>query len=370
LKLTSPAQLHEMKSKTMETAIQELKLDGAAQAELDLWLHASRPSSTARVTGANQDATSILANEVRRQADHVQFPWLAAEEAARRSIEAMQKEFLADKDKAFDALRSLFVAKARISSLGQVENLVGQYLLYAPDRDYAAYLLMSLLLKTPAVNRVSMHNWMIASDMPRSDVEAYGAAIQALTSPLYPATAPLSSQNQQLLEKALSPASPSGGGVTWDVGTPVVGSGVLPVMQYPEGPGVDMAQVEQVVNHLQQQISAHQQQLSALKKQKSQAQRQASATPRGQPPAQPHLLPAPQPQRRNQQQQQQPYQQVPQYQQQQQPPTYSRRNPRGAGEPDTFWDSLFPGATAPPTPPPPPPPAPNLLGKPNPPARF
>ena len=300
--------LHEVVSPdTLRECLKELKLTAADRAELDVWIHSTAPSAASRLTQptsrigtSSSDPAVIIANAFSRSTDHQQFPWMAAEEAARRNIEALQQEYLADKKKALEALRSLFASKARIGTLGHVENLVGQYVLYCPDLEYATFLLMAILLKMPKNARISTHNWLVAGDMPRSDVETFGAAIAALTAPLYPPAAPLASLNQQLLESVPSSkvSQVAGGSAVPDILDLVIGptfqapphsvsgAGVLPVQQYGESYGVDMSPVEAAVNNLQAQISELQKQKTALQRQarpqqyQPQHSHQATAQPR------------------------------------------------------------------------------------------
>ena len=122
------------------------------------------------------------------------------------------------------------MSNAKIGSLGHIENLVGQYILYAPDKAYASFLLMSLLLRAPNAKRVQIHNWLIAKDMTRSHVESFGGAIARLKTPLYPNKASLGSLNQQTLEAELQKlhgnGKPAGGSA---LNLDVTGAGKLPV---------------------------------------------------------------------------------------------------------------------------------------------
>jgi hypothetical protein len=311
LRLAKPSMLHEVvTTDTLRECLKEMKLTAADRAELDVWMHSTAPSAasramppTSRFGTSSSDPAAIIANAFSRSTDHQQFPWMAAEEAARRNIAALHQEYANDKTKALEALRTLFASKARIGTLGHVENLVGQYVLYAPDLEYATFLLMAILLKMPKDARISTHNWLVAGDMPRSDVETFGAAIAVLTAPLYPPAAPLASLNQQLLESVplrrdavMSQASHvAGGSAAPDIldlinapahqapPSSVSGAGVLPVQQYGEGYGVDMSPVEAAVNNLQTQISALQKQKTALQRQarsQHQYQPQVAAQPR------------------------------------------------------------------------------------------
>ena len=328
-----PKQLLAVSGVTLGIAVGEMQLDAADRAAIDIWRSGLTGHEGAAHPSATPDATSILANEVRRQTDSKMFPWASQEEAVKRLINTYADEYSRDETAAWEGLRSAFVSKAKIGSLGHVENLVGQYILYAPDKPYASYLLMSLLLRAPAAKRVNIHNWLVAQDMTRSQVESFGEAIGSLRCPLFPVTASLGSLNQQTLEAQLQKGSDvpvAGSALTMEP----AGAGTLPVSLLPDGSyGVDVTVVEQACHDLQQQINVLHQQKRALR---------SRLTPQQQQP-QPRLYPQHQQQYHQQQQQQQ--------QQKQQQQQRQNRRIRGGNHTDPTQidlDDLF--ATPTPTP--------------------
>ena len=328
-----PDQLILLSSGTLEKGTVELAMGAPARAEIDIWLGLLRSESSTKpaVTNSSADATTILASEVHRQNENKIFAWSASEENVRRIVATYGEEYSKNREAAWSSLREAFTAKAKIGSLGHTENLVGQYLLYAPDREYGSYLLMSILLKAPSARRISVHNWLLAQDMNRSDVEAFGDAIQALTVPLFPLSAPLASHNAAILEKQLSLLH-----------APPVGSGTLPVALLPDGTyGVDVGCVEDACHNLQQQINFLLQQKRELRSRLPRQQQQ-------QQQQQQHQRQQQNRQQQPQQQQQQPQQyQLPQQQQQQQQQQrqYRGGRPKGGQQPDPLpqldIDELF-----------------------------
>lgn len=335
-----PDQLILMSSGTLEKGVGELAMGASARAEVDIWLGLLRSESVTKpVTTSSSDATTILANEVRRQNENKLFAWSAAEENVRRLVATYGEEYTKDRDAAWSSLREAFTAKAKIGSLGHTENLVGQYLLYAPDREYGSYLLMSILLKAPSARRISVHNWLLAQDMNRSDVEAFGDAIQALTVPLFPLSAPLASHNAATLEKQMSLLL-----------APPVGSGTLPVALLPDGTyGVDVGCVEDACHNLQQQINFLLQQKRELRSRLPQVpghqRQQQQQQPQQRQQQNRQLQPQQQQQQPQQYQLQQQQQQQHPQQQQQQQRQYRGGRPKGGQQPDPLpqldIDELF-----------------------------
>ena len=327
-----PNQLILLSSATLEKGMVELAMSAPARAEVDIWLGLLRPSDLRpQTTAANSstDATSILATEVRRQNESKIFAWAAAEENVRRIVATYGEEYAKDREAAWTSLRDAFTAKAKIGSLGHTENLVGQYLLYCRDREYGSYLLMSILLKAPSARRIAVHNWLLAQDMNRSDVEAFGDAIQALAVPLFPLSAPLSSHNAAILERQMSVLHPLPDG-----------AGTLPVALQHDGTyAVDVSEVEAACNNLQQQINTLYDQKRSLR-QRLQGSNRGQRHQQHQQQQQPRNYQG-QPQ---QQLQQQKTQQQQQQQQQQQRP-YRGARPRGGNQPDPLpqldIDDLF-----------------------------
>jgi hypothetical protein len=319
LKRTSPADLRNLSSDTLKLAMEEMKMPADQRADVDLWMHALAPSA---ISSAVSSDTSTLANAVERQRLAQVFPWMPQEEAALRQIQRLADDWNSGADAALKALKEEFESKARAGLLGALESLIGQYCLYCTDPKYAAYLLMALLLRIPAAQRIPVHNWMVAGDMARATKESFGSAIAILETPLFPVCAGLQSANMKLLESALSRVSPP----------EVSGGGWLPVAQIDGSWGVDTSPLE----------SAFAAELANVRTQTSHSHHHQQPRPadnrRGPRYAQPayHHQHSAYPQ----QQSRQPHQQTRRY------------GPRGAGpdhhDPDALLDALFaPASPAP-----------------------
>ena len=311
LRLDDVALLRRVSPSTICAAVDELHLPAASRAAIDLWLKDDAPQST-----VVSDGTTALAEAVERQRLGRIFPWLAAEEAALRQMERFRRDWTDDPKQAKEALRSEFASKAKNNTLGALESLVGQYCLYCTDAEFGGYLLMSLLLRIPTQSRITVHNWMVANDMPRATKEAYGVAIANLSTPLFPPCAGLEAANTKLLDAAL--VMPAHGG---DTDTSPRGGGHLALTQVDGNWVADSTPVEHALNALQQQINSLAAQRRGVK---------------SQPP--PYANPPPR---------------YAQYAQR----TY-RRGPRGSGpglaeEDDPALDALFPSTLPQPTTPPP-----------------
>ena len=246
LKLASVDDLFKVSTATITAAVAEMKLPSSACAVIDIAL-SSRLGSSKIDSG-----TAALADAVESQRLSRIYKWLPAEESARRQLARFSEDWEVGQKQAMEGLRSEFSARAKAGSLGPLEALIGQYCLYSEDAEYARFMLMSLLLRVPATQRVAVHNWAVAQDMPRATKEAYGDNIAALTIPLYPYSSSLEVCNTKLLESAVTPAG--GADPRW-----IDGAGWLPVSQQQDGQyGVDTAPLDsaiaQELNDLRQQV--------------------------------------------------------------------------------------------------------------------
>lgn len=229
LKVASLQDLARCSAATISAATAELKMLAPDTAAIDIAL------ATASTPPAGSDV-GALASAVEMQRLSRIFRWMPAEEAAVRQLRRFASDFAEGEKPAFDALRAEYAARAKAGSLGALETLVGQYLLYAPDHAYSAFFLMSLLLRVPATQRVALHNWAVAQEMPRATKEAYGDAIAALATPLFPHCSALEACNTKLLEST----PPSGGAPD--------GAGWLAVSQAASGAyGVDTAPLDSAI---------------------------------------------------------------------------------------------------------------------------
>jgi len=293
----SPEELRLLHRSTLELLFTEEKIPAAVRAEVDVWL-AKQPTST-------KDASMVLAEQVRRQNERGELPWLPKEESAMRSINRFHEDYIADPRAALAELQNSYVAKAKNGTLGPVDALVGQYCLYGTDKEYSTYLLMAILLRLPSSARVPTHNWLVASGFARATTEAYGAAIAVLPTPLYPAEAPLKAQNEALLDQYMPSTAPhsglgvKGAGVTTsDLSTlaDLTGAGTLPVALQPDGSyGVDVTVVEVACNNLQQQINTLIAQKRALRQQQNQQEGHGRGRGRGGEPQTTHAPTLPPP---------------------------------------------------------------------------
>ncbi|PHR94984.1 MAG: hypothetical protein COA68_17755 [Oceanobacter sp.] len=252
--------LSKIRRETIDAALTEMHLTAADRAVIDVWLLGSDQPT--------KDATTLLAEEVKRSHDLNTFPWLASEEAAIRQLTSMSQDWAEGPTAAFDRLREEFIARVKNNAISSFEVLIGQYALFTKDKEYALYLLMNLLLRVPPNGRLSVHNWMVASELPRAFVEAHGTAISALQVPLFPASSAMAASNQKLLEGA------SGGG-TGEVGVGLAsnalfpgcfGAGTLPIRQGEDGSfSLVTDDLEGALQHLSNQLQ-HLQSIAASRR--------------------------------------------------------------------------------------------------------
>lgn len=193
-----------------------------------------------------EDGTKTLASAIELQRLAKIFKWMPHEEAAIRQVERMQQEWAGGEEKAMAALQAEFQSRAKNGSLTPTEALIGQYCLFCLDSRYARFMLMSLFLRVPPGQRIPVHNWAIAQDMPRATKEAYGDAICNLTTPLYPHCAALEAINTRLLQgrKQVEPD--------------VEGGGWIPVIQDETGRygvSLDVSMMENEIKDLRQQLT-------------------------------------------------------------------------------------------------------------------
>jgi hypothetical protein len=132
--------------------------------------------------------------------------------------------------------------------------------------------LMYLILRLPVAERVQIHNWNIASNLPEGTLLAYGNAIEHLAAPMFPDVPALQELNARLFasheagavggapERKLYRSSTHAG-----LFADPEGGGSLPVAQGPDGSlSVDVTAIEQAFQGLHDQSNWLYQQLTAL----------------------------------------------------------------------------------------------------------
>jgi len=175
-----------------------------------------------------------------------------------------------DPAKAFDDLTKAYRDAAKNGMLTTTEAVVLQYILFAPDADFARYRLACLLLRVLPEDRLAQHNWDVAPQIERGHLLQVGATIDKLALPLYPFVEGLDVFNAKLLQSAREGGGESPKNNVFatrnTIGSCVEGGGTLPVALLPDGTyGVDVGCVEDACNSLQQQINSLLQQKRALR---------------------------------------------------------------------------------------------------------
>jgi hypothetical protein len=230
----------------------------------------------------SQDGTTALAKSVDAQRMATMFPWVPAEEKAIRQLRRFADDWATNGEaKAMATLKQEYIARAKAGMLTPTEALIGQYTLFcsSDDTKYGSFMLMSLMLRVPVDDRVSIHNWAIAQEMPNATKEAYGAAIAQLSFPLFPVDEQLTATNTKLL----TGISPSGGSVNTVFATQPTGAGGLPLLQATGGTyGVDTTPIEQAfgseIQNLRREVANLRSRLNAANQQANVANQQANTT--------------------------------------------------------------------------------------------
>jgi len=327
----TPANVVRLSEAIISQAMDEMKMRAKDRAKCALAMLQLRPLGD----GSRELAAAVDATRLQKV-----FPWIPKEDKAKRHLLRFAEEYRTPDP--WSRLRETYVARAKADTLGPLEALVGQYLLYTQDNDYGRFLLMSLLLHTPVPDRLILHNWAIAQELGQVIKESYGSHIELLPSPLYPPNSGLDAYNLRLLdatskstafprEHSLQPSDglPSGGNSCVPFvlgGMDPAGDGWLGVTQNAEGQyGVDTTTYDTALqNHFGTAIEKLSDSVAKMKKQLDTQNKKVTKTKLQQ----------------QQQLQQQSLQQQPYYQQQQPPATHLHQLP--------------PGYRAPPPPPPPP----------------
>lgn len=295
---------------TLEATFLELKFGAAQRAEVEAYQALMRASS--HQVGA-VDGSLALAQAVDLQRQQANNPWKVDQERAVVQLRQFGEDYGTEQachDRAMTSLKEEFIARAKSRSLGHMETLVGQYLLFSSDPLYGQFLLMSMLLRLPTSARIVTHNVAIMSELSAAARESYGPAIIALTRPLFPHTSELQALNTAMMLGNLP-----------DTRAPE-GSGFLPVVPLPGVEGTMAVETTPLEDHLAGVIVP---QLNQLREQIAQVAAQVNTRP---PPVErapraPRPYSAPQQQQHQQQQYQQPQYQQPHFHQ---PPQYHNNN--------------------------------------------
>ena len=274
------AELLRLNPALLDEAIATLQLPLAARARISLELpraiaasKADNAAATAATTAATPPTTAegTLAEFFREKEERAVYPWKVA--AARARIHEAHVTTAFGEKGAFETLKRTFCSQAKAGALSAVEALVLHQLLFFGDTEFGRFSLASLLLNTPAAQRIELHNWGVARLMAPSRRETFGDRIASLPCPLFPELDELMAINARLLNDA--PPIVHGGGrsqptaasraFTTRVADPLWGGGWQPpVSEGPNGPYVDVGVVEAAVADIYSRTAALQEQIVRL----------------------------------------------------------------------------------------------------------
>ena len=134
--------------------------------------------------GPSVNGASDLTKFLERKDLRERHAWKRSQETARDVILRASAAFsVAD---AFGTLGEQFRSRAEAGLLGAMEVMLASYALFASDPESGRFLLAYLLVHVPEKQRLQVHNWNVANDMPESWVEANGDGIANLQLPLFP----------------------------------------------------------------------------------------------------------------------------------------------------------------------------------------
>lgn len=221
-----------------------------AFAEMALDTRTRATAHVALATGAAGSDEEGLRDFFARQDAERHFPWKAAAHRADLQHAACRNAFL--EENAFETLRGTFLSKARSRLLAPFDAAVCTHLLCPPggDSDWGRFFLASMLLTAPAAERLALHNWTLAREMPAARREAYGTQIAALQNPLFPDAGGFSALNDRLLAGV-----PLEGGGVDDIFA--VGGGFLRIVgpNGPTGEAVETTDLERALAGIQRGIA-------------------------------------------------------------------------------------------------------------------
>eukprot|EP00796_Vickermania_ingenoplastis_P010514 gene10514-biopygen7479 len=98
-----------------------------------------------------------------------------------------------------EKVRSAYMAKAKSGILSPLLALIGEYLLYSPDKEAGRQSLLEILYLQEPSKRLSIHNWHIL-DLVSGATETHGPKVERLKMPLFPpGNAELEALNAKIL---------------------------------------------------------------------------------------------------------------------------------------------------------------------------
>jgi hypothetical protein len=145
-----------------------------------------------------------------------QNPYIDERNRVDKLFERAEATYAADPIKALVEQRRTFLASCKAHALTPFEVIVGQWTLYVEHRELGQYLLTTILLHPLPADRIKLHNWYVVRGKGQHYLHSFGAAVMALTVPLFPFTESddFLELNNILLQNALSSTQSaiSGGG--------------------------------------------------------------------------------------------------------------------------------------------------------------
>jgi hypothetical protein len=216
----------------VELGIQELNLPLGRRTRLTLELGDLAASRT------RTDA-SVLARHFERQQEQEREPWRAELERVLALVERASNA-------CDEAIEESFVDAAKCGLLDEASALAGAYLVFGGD---GARRFFCSIMMLPREEMIRYHNFYVAHQSGPEFLQTVGKQLCNITVPLYPPLPSLRALNLKVVQAA-GRGVPSGGGVTELYRRPVEGAGVLPVVPYMDGYGVDMAPVEEAFGAL------------------------------------------------------------------------------------------------------------------------
>lgn len=264
-----PSRLAVILPATLQEAMEEARMTRPSQGTVLLWI-ADLP------VGA---APNPLLRHFARAEDFEAFPWRRAQDVALSLAQKIRDDFskaLKDGDDAFKPIVASFVAQAKTGLLTPLEIVIGTHLLFSPTPELGRYALCTLLFVTPPESRLAVHNWgFVAADLAPPVLQARGAQIERLASPLFPGHPAFEACNMRLYgasgvqggssRSVLSELFADRDSIPLKTRTKVAGAGILPVLQAPDGTyGVDMSPVEIAFTALQRENANLKKQISGL----------------------------------------------------------------------------------------------------------
>ena len=142
-----------------------------------------------------------------------QNPYIDERNRVDKLFERAEATYAADPIKALVEQRRTFLASCKAHALTPFEVIVGQWTLYVEHRELGQYLLTTILLHPLPADRIKLHNWYVVRGKGQHYLHSFGAAVMALTVPLFPFTESddFLELNNILLQNALSSTQSANG---------------------------------------------------------------------------------------------------------------------------------------------------------------